>query len=65
MTTKTTPARTGLGTGTAFLLTVPPLLWASNAVIGRMLRELVSPPTLNAVRWALALLLLLPLAAAV
>ncbi|MDQ7971712.1 MAG: DMT family transporter [Rhodocyclaceae bacterium] len=65
MTTKTTPARAGLGAGTAFLLTVPPLLWASNAVIGRMLRELVSPLTLNAVRWALALLLLLPLAAAV
>ena len=29
--------------GTALLLTVPPLLWAGNAVVGRLVRELVSP----------------------
>lgn len=44
------------------LLTVPPVLWAGNAIVGRMLREAVPPMTLNLVRWALALLILLPLA---
>lgn len=47
---------------TVFLLTVPPLLWAGNAVVGRMVRELVSPLTLNFVRWVIAFVLLLPLA---
>jgi len=47
---------------TAFLLTVPPLLWAGNAVIGRVVADLVPPVTLNFLRWALALILLLPLA---
>lgn len=50
---------------TAFLLTVPPLLWASNAVIGRLVRELVPPMTLNFLRWGLAFVLLLPFALAV
>ncbi len=50
---------------TAFLLTVPPLLWASNAVVGRLVRELVPPITLNFLRWALAFALLLPFAFAV
>ncbi|RYF67077.1 MAG: DMT family transporter [Comamonadaceae bacterium] len=54
-----------LTSGTAALLTVPPLLWAGNAVVGRMVRELVSPLTLNFVRWALAFVLLLPFAMAV
>jgi drug/metabolite transporter (DMT)-like permease len=47
---------------TVFLLTVPPLLWAGNAVVGRLVRDLVSPLTLNFVRWAIAFVLLLPLA---
>jgi drug/metabolite transporter (DMT)-like permease len=47
---------------TAFLLTVPPLLWAGNAVVGRMVAPLVPPLTLNFLRWALAFVLLLPLA---
>lgn len=47
---------------TALLLTVPPVLWAGNAIVGRMLREAVPPMTLNLIRWALALLILLPLA---
>ena len=48
--------------GTIVLLMVPPLLWACNAVVGRMLNGLVPPMTLNFLRWALAFLLLLPLA---
>jgi len=47
---------------TVFLLTVPPLLWAGNAVVGRLVRDLVSPLTLNFVRWVIAFALLLPLA---
>jgi len=50
---------------TALLLTVPPLLWASNAVVGRLVRDLVSPLTLNFVRWIIAFVLLLPFAAPV
>jgi drug/metabolite transporter (DMT)-like permease len=45
----------------AALLTLPPLLWACNALIGRLLAPQVSPLTLNALRWAGALLVLLPL----
>jgi drug/metabolite transporter (DMT)-like permease len=47
--------------GTALLLTIPPLMWAGNAVVGRMVRDAVPPMTLNLLRWALALLVLLPL----
>lgn len=52
-----------LTAATAALLTVPPLLWAGNAVVGRMVTGLVPPITLNFLRWALAFALLLPLAA--
>jgi drug/metabolite transporter (DMT)-like permease len=48
---------------TAALLTVPPLLWAGNAVVGRLVYPLVPPMTLNFMRWALAFVILLPLAA--
>ncbi len=47
---------------TAFLLTLAPLLWAGNAIVGRLVHELVPPMTLNFLRWLLALLILLPLA---
>jgi drug/metabolite transporter (DMT)-like permease len=47
---------------TAVMLTVPPLLWAGNAVVGRALADSVPPITLNFLRWALALVFLLPLA---
>jgi drug/metabolite transporter (DMT)-like permease len=47
---------------TAALLIVPPLLWAGNAVVGRMVHDLVPPMTLNFLRWVGALLILLPLA---
>jgi drug/metabolite transporter (DMT)-like permease len=50
---------------TAALLTLPPLLWAGNAVVGRLVTGLVPPVTLNFLRWALAFLILLPLAAPV
>jgi drug/metabolite transporter (DMT)-like permease len=45
---------------TAALLVLPPLLWAGNAVVGRLLAGLVPPITLNFLRWLLAFLLLLP-----
>lgn len=43
------------------LMTLPPLLWAGNAVVGRLMVGSVPPLALNALRWALALLILLPL----
>ena len=46
--------------GSITLLVLPPLLWAGNAVVGRLVHELISPMTLNFLRWAVALLLLLP-----
>lgn len=46
----------------ALLLTLPPLLWAGNAVVGRLVRDDIPPMALNGLRWALALLLLAPLA---
>ncbi len=46
----------------ALLLTVPPLLWAGNVVLGRLVRDDIPPFTLNFLRWVLAFLILLPLA---
>ncbi len=46
----------------ALLMTLPPLLWAGNAVVGRLLVGQVPPLTLNALRWLLTALILLPLA---
>jgi drug/metabolite transporter (DMT)-like permease len=56
----------------AFLMTLPPLLWAGNAVVGRLMAgganagqpdaALAPPLTLNLMRWALTALILLPLA---
>ncbi len=46
---------------TALLLTVPPLLWAGNAIVGRLVRDAVPPMTLNLLRWSIALLILVPL----
>jgi drug/metabolite transporter (DMT)-like permease len=50
---------------TALLLTIAPLLWAGNAVVGRLVNQLIPPITLNFLRWAIAFVLLLPLAAPV
>lgn len=44
------------------MLVAAPLLWAGNAVVGRALHALISPSTLNFLRWLLAFALLLPLA---
>jgi drug/metabolite transporter (DMT)-like permease len=45
----------------ALLMTTPPLMWAGNAIVGRLLVGHVPPLTLNMVRWVLAALLLAPL----
>ena len=47
------------------LLTIPPILWAGNAVVGRIAYDLISPVTLNFLRWALAIVLVAPLGWAV
>ncbi len=47
---------------TLLLLLAPPLLWAGNAVVGRMMQGVIPPVTLNFLRWVLALALLLPMA---
>jgi drug/metabolite transporter (DMT)-like permease len=52
---------TRLSARTAVLLTLPPLLWAGNAVVGRLIVGSVPPLTMNFLRWVLAALLLLPL----
>ena len=45
----------------ALLLTLPPLMWAGNAVVGRAMVGHVPPLTLNVLRWVLAAAILLPL----
>jgi len=50
-----------LSPSTILLLSVPPLMWAGNAIVGRIVRDAMPPMTLNLLRWALALALLLPL----
>lgn len=47
---------------TIFLLTLPPLLWAGNAIVGRLVHDMVPPVLLNFLRWVIALLILVPLA---
>lgn len=53
----------GLTVRTALLLTVPPVLWAGNAVVGRLMTSQVPPITFNLLRWLVVLMVLLPLAA--
>lgn len=45
---------------TVLLLLIPPLLWAGNAIIGRIAVPLIPPLTLNFLRWSIALLIILP-----
>ncbi len=45
----------------ALLMTLPPLMWAGNAIVGRLMAGQVPPLTLNFLRWVLVLLILLPL----
>jgi drug/metabolite transporter (DMT)-like permease len=46
---------------TAALLTLPPLLWAGNAVLGSIVVASIPPLALNALRWSLAFVFLVPL----
>ena len=46
----------------SLLLTVPPLMWAGNAVVGRAVAELIPPMMLNFSRWLIAFAILLPVA---
>lgn len=46
---------------TLLLLITPPMLWAGNAVVGRIVSDLIPPVTLNFVRWFIAMIVLLPL----
>ncbi|MDM7456575.1 MAG: DMT family transporter [Tepidimonas sp.] len=55
-------ATTTLTPSTIALLTIPPLLWAGNAVVGRVAAGWIPPVTFNLLRWVLAFALLLPLA---
>lgn len=48
---------------TVALLLIPPLMWAGNAVVGRLMQGSIPPITFNFVRWVIAGALLLPLAA--
>ncbi|HVZ43333.1 MAG TPA: DMT family transporter [Ramlibacter sp.] len=50
-----------LNLATAALLTVTPLLWAGNAVTGRIVSPLISPMLLNFLRWGIAFVLLVPI----
>lgn len=45
---------------TVFYLTLATILWAGNAIAGRVLVGSISPISLSAVRWGLAALMLLP-----
>jgi drug/metabolite transporter (DMT)-like permease len=47
---------------TIALLALAPLLWASNAVVGRLVIGMVPPAMLNFMRWVIVFVLLLPLA---
>lgn len=52
-----------LSLSTIALLTTAPLMWAGNAVVGRLAAGWIPPVTFNFLRWVLAALVLLPLAA--
>jgi len=55
------PTTAPLDARIAGLLTLPPILWAGNALVGRYLAGQVPPLQLNLWRWLVALALLLPL----
>ncbi len=50
-----------LALSTVFYLSLATFLWAGNAIAGRALVGSISPITLSAVRWGLAVLILFPL----
>ena len=47
---------------TVFYLTTAALMWAGNAIVGKLLVQSSSPVLLNTIRWGVAALLLLPFA---
>lgn len=47
---------------TAFYLTTAALMWAGNAIVGKILVQASSPVLLNTVRWGVTALILLPFA---
>lgn len=51
-----------LGFKTLGFLVLPPMMWAGNAVVGRLMVGLMPPVAMNAARWALVAVLLAPLA---
>lgn len=53
---------TKLSPSTIILLTIPPILWACNAIIGRLIAPMIPPVTLNFLRWVIAFIVLLPIA---
>jgi drug/metabolite transporter (DMT)-like permease len=57
------PHATRLTPSTVALLLIPPLLWAGNAIVGRLMQGSIPPITFNFLRWVIAGALLLPLAA--
>lgn len=44
------------------ILTLPPLFWAGNFVLGRAVRGDIPPVTLSFIRWSIAIVILLPFA---
>ena len=44
-----------------FYLVLPTILWAGNAIVGRLAVGAISPIMLNTLRWSLAALILLPI----
>lgn len=50
----------GVLTSPWVVMVIPPLLWAGNAIVGRMAMAQMSPYALSFWRWSFALLLLLP-----
>jgi len=44
------------------LLVLPPMMWAGNAVVGRLMVGAMPPVAMNALRWLIVALMLMPLA---
>ncbi|CAN5145808.1 DMT family transporter [soil metagenome] len=55
-----TAGRSALTPSIIACLVIPPFLWAGNAMVGRLLNGRLPPFEFNALRWLLALALLLP-----
>ena len=47
---------------TIFYLTTAALMWAGNAIVGKILVQSSSPVLLNTIRWGVTALLLIPIA---